>query len=127
MNKDATTLRFTRADFASVKQVYQIISDNLRWHFTIVELSQKAGINERKLKQLFKREYGVGVHEFLRRSRMEKARTLLQENELSIKEVAYRVGFKSLSGFSTAFRKMYGIPPTHWMQDDNNSIKQEIE
>ena len=43
--------------------------------------------------------------------RMSRAVQLLSDTDLSIADVAYQVGYTSVSGFYEAFQKHYGIPP----------------
>jgi len=44
--------------------------------------------------------------------RMEKARDLLRETDLKVKEVAYSVGYTSLLGFSEMYKRHFGISPS---------------
>jgi AraC-like DNA-binding protein len=52
--------------------------------------------------------------EYLLAWRMAVAKDLLRNNELSIGEVAERVGYGSQSNFSTAFRRNVGAPPSRY-------------
>jgi AraC-like DNA-binding protein len=49
--------------------------------------------------------------EFLERVRMEQAARLIKGGELSIKEVARKVGYLDANNFSTAFKRFHGSPP----------------
>ena len=48
----------------------------------------------------------------IRRLRMERARELLGAGELSVKQVAHKVGFRSRQSFSAAFREEFGVAPS---------------
>jgi len=78
---------------------------------SLLELARKVGLNDRKLKQGFRQVFGTTVFGCLHHYRLEKARSLLQETNLAVVEVARKVGYTSLSAFSSAFRKKYGINP----------------
>jgi AraC-like DNA-binding protein len=52
---------------------------------------------------------------FVRQVRLERAAVLLEERRGTISEVAYAVGFKSVSHFSYAFRAAYGVTPTAYV------------
>lgn len=57
---------------------------------------------------------GQSPLEFLRNARLERAAELLRAAEGSVGEVAYGVGFKSVSHFCRAFREKYGVTPSTW-------------
>lgn len=94
-----------------VMEAYTIIMENLETPRTIRELSRMVGINECYLKKGFKATFGKPIHEFQQYERIQKAKKLLQEGQLSINEVAYKMGFGSASHFSTSFKKIAGMKP----------------
>lgn len=55
---------------------------------------------------------GQSPQSYLLNCRLKKAKELLKEGELNISEVAYRVGFATLTGFSRSFKNKFGIPPS---------------
>ena len=64
--------------------------------------------------KLFKRSTGVNFTEFVSRIRAEKARNLLLNPNLRISEIAYAVGFQSLTHFNRVFKKIMGQSPTEY-------------
>ncbi|MEM7714642.1 MAG: AraC family transcriptional regulator, partial [Cyanobacteria bacterium P01_A01_bin.68] len=59
----------------------------------------------------FKNATGFSPHKYLILQRIESAKNLLHQNKLSIAEISYQLGFTSQSHFTTAFRKITGITP----------------
>jgi AraC-like DNA-binding protein len=59
----------------------------------------------------FKEVTGLKFIEFVARTRIEKARNLLQNPNLYISEIAFEVGFQSLSQFNRRFKKIIGQSP----------------
>jgi AraC family transcriptional regulator len=59
----------------------------------------------------FKSSFGLPPHQFILRSRIERARALLRTAETSLVEVALQCGFNSQSHFTTAFRRLVGTTP----------------
>jgi AraC-like DNA-binding protein len=56
---------------------------------------------------------------FIKQVRLQQAAKLLTEDDkLNVSEVAYAVGYGSLSSFSVAFREMYGVSPKEYMHQD---------
>lgn len=71
--------------------------------------------------KMFKKATGMTFTEYLTRIRIEKAKHLLHNPNRRISEVAFEVGFESLSQFNRAFKRMAGMTPTafretlpHW-------------
>ena len=60
---------------------------------------------------LFKEHLGKTFRQGLRDVRMEKAKPLIEETPLPIREVSRRCGFRSPQRFNEAFKRMYGISP----------------
>ena len=72
--------------------------------------------------KMFKRATGLTFTDYLSRVRVEKAKTLLLNPHLRISEIAYDVGFQSLTHFNRMFRKIVGQSPTAYR--DSKSVRQ---
>jgi AraC-like DNA-binding protein len=64
--------------------------------------------------KLFKKHTGVHFTDYLSRTRVEKAKNLLLNPNLRISEIAYEVGFQSLTHFNRVFKKILGQSPTEY-------------
>jgi YesN/AraC family two-component response regulator len=62
--------------------------------------------------KMFKKFAGVNFTEYVSRIRIENARNLLLNPNLRISEIAYEVGFQSLTHFNRVFKKVLGQSPT---------------
>lgn len=62
----------------------------------------------------FKKTFGKSVREFSQEIRMEKAREILQTSDVSVNDVAYRVGYSNPSHFIAAFKKRFGSTPAQF-------------
>ncbi|MEM8969082.1 MAG: AraC family transcriptional regulator [Bacteroidota bacterium] len=90
----------------------EILTANLETPPSLSELSKQIGLNSFKLKKNFKELFGVPVFKYLQNERLTKAHTLLQNQDLTIQEAAWHVGYDSLSSFSNAFAKKFGFRPS---------------
>ena len=79
---------------------------------TIPKLARMVSLNEYRLKQGFKELFGKTVYEFLREFKMANAKSLLDNRDLTISQIAYEVGYLNVSHFTRAFRKEYGQNPS---------------
>ena len=68
--------------------------------------------NQCYLKKGFKEVFQQTIFEFIQENRMEKARHLLQAANPNITEIAFNVGYSSLSSFSQSYKNFFGISPT---------------
>lgn len=66
--------------------------------------------------KMFKKATGLNFTDYLSRVRIEKAKNLLLNPNLRISEIAYEVGFQSLTHFNRVFRKLVGQSPTEYRQ-----------
>lgn len=96
----------------------EIMEKNITNPPTLTELSKLIGLNNNKLKKNFKELFGVPVFKFLQEERLTKAYEMLSTRHESVQEVAWYVGYDSLSSFSNAFQNKFGVRP--------NEIKQQF-
>ena len=79
---------------------------------TIEQLSLRVGLNRNDLTTGFRDMFGMTPHNYGLMVRMEQAQGLLREGQLSISEVARRVGYEGYSSFSRAYQAHYGHGPS---------------
>lgn len=77
----------------------------------VERLSDKVGVSRTSLYRKIKAATGYSPTDLLRHIRLEKARKLIRETDLSIQQITYDVGFSSPSYFTKCYRQMYGISP----------------
>lgn len=99
-------------------QAKEIVTSNYSTPPSINQLSQMVGLNSSKLKKNFKELFGVPVFKYVQEERLNKAYELLRESEKTVQEASWEVGYESLSSFSNAFHKKFGMRP--------NDVKQQI-
>ncbi|MFZ4863303.1 helix-turn-helix transcriptional regulator [Sphingobacterium sp. Mn56C] len=102
---------FNDEDIEKLELSRQILEQRIANPPTQKELAAEVLMSESKLRKDFKEYFSVTIHDYLTRVRMEKARTYLLEDKLSVYEVALLTGFGHQNNFSSAFKKYYGISP----------------
>lgn len=103
-------------DLERIHQAKEILIQRLANPPSLMSLAREVGLNDRKLKQGFRQAFGTTAFGYLHNHRMEQARSLLLENQLSVTVVAHSVGYTNLCAFSTAFRKKFGVSPRELMR-----------
>ena len=82
----------------------------------VTELAALCGISCRHLRRLFKQTTKQTLHEYVRDAWVTKAKSLLCDTELPLKEITSRIGFTDPSSFSMAFRRATGAAPRTFRQ-----------
>ncbi|MHB1218888.1 MAG: bifunctional transcriptional activator/DNA repair enzyme AdaA [Alphaproteobacteria bacterium] len=75
-------------------------------------LAGRVGIGARHLTRLFARHLGASPVQLAKTARVQRAKRLLDETDLSMTEVASKAGFRSLRRFNAVFAEVYRRPPS---------------
>ncbi len=79
--------------------------------WTVASLAERANMSRSSFSASFTRTLGVPPVQYLREQRMRAACRLLRDSTIGLKEVSCRVGYDSVSAFSTAFKRFSGSAP----------------
>lgn len=107
----AVPLYMPKAQVQKMRQVVEELPGHLEHRYTLDELSGQFHLPVTTLRRNFQAIYGCTVAEFSRKHRMEEARRLLRDTELSTSEIASRLGYDNPSKFAAAFRSVVQIAP----------------
>lgn len=97
-----------------VEKAAEFIRAQLSEELNAQLVADHIAMSRRQLLRLFMKCYGCGIEEFIRRERVEAARTLLYETDLPIMEVAERLGFGGPSAFANFYKRYEGITPSEF-------------
>ncbi len=97
-----------------VKKVCDYLDKNLSQDISLEDAADYAGVSSFYLSKLFKEEKGETFINFISDKRLEKARQLLADTELSIKEITAEVGYNDQNYFSRIFKNKYGLSPKEY-------------
>ncbi|MFM9952169.1 MAG: ATP-binding protein [Saprospiraceae bacterium] len=98
---------------AFISKVRQVIEENIAdYDFAMPQLCQILSMSRSQLLRKMKALVDTSPSDFIRLHRLQKAKTMLETEDLTVSEVAYLVGYKDVSHFSRSFREMFGVPPS---------------
>jgi DNA-binding response OmpR family regulator len=107
----------SKKDEKLFQKAYSIVEKNLNNpDFDVNYFASEIGMSRTQLYRKLNAISGQPVKEFIRVIRLKKAAELLVTTENNITEVAYTVGFNSLSYFTTSFTEYYGMNPTKYLE-----------
>lgn len=101
----------------TLAQTRRYMEEHLDEVLTIPVLSRRACLSATTFKEGFRQLYGLPVHAWLRKRRMERAAELLHTPGSSLEGVAKAVGYSSVSQFAAAFRRQYGVTPGRYRKN----------
>lgn len=114
-----------RHDFSPdlyVQYAVQFIHMNYS-HIKVNDIANYIGINRSYLTTIFKNKLNVSPQEYLVTYRLNKGKQLLRTTDLSIQEIAARIGYDNPLTFSKMFKNAYGKSPRYYRQE----IREEIQ
>ena len=106
------TTRAQNSEPTPVVRAKQYIRQNLQEDLRLTEIAKAACTSTFYICKLFKKHTGLNLTEYVSRLRVERTRELLANPQLRVSEIAFEVGFQSLTHFNRVFRKIVGEAPT---------------
>lgn len=95
-----------------MKNLYDYVMENIsNQDFSVFDLACKMNISRSTLFRKIRAQTGMNINEYIRVCRLKKAAELLSTQKYQAKEVAYMVGFTSLSYFTKSFQKQFNMSP----------------
>jgi YesN/AraC family two-component response regulator len=113
---NALSLQATSSEPPSVTKARIYVDAHLEDNVSLGEVSQAVNVSANYFSELFKKETGINFADYVSRVRVEKAKHFLTESRRQITEIAFDVGFKSLSQFNRSFRKHAGMSPREYRE-----------
>jgi AraC-like DNA-binding protein len=98
------------------------INDNLDSDITLNDISQIACLSQYHFLRQFKKIYNKTPHEYLTERRIEKAKNLLQDENYSVTDVCFEVGFQRPGSFSSLFTRIVGFSPALYRHKMNRKL-----
>jgi len=101
-----------RAEPVEIWKARNFIDEHSEEEVSLRKVAKLVNISPNHLSDKFKEVTGVNFVDYIARTRTEKARELLNNSSLRISEIAFAVGFQSLSQFNRVFKKLTGKSPS---------------
>jgi AraC family transcriptional regulator len=94
--------------------IRELVDSDLAGMLSIDVLSREVGVSPGYLSRAFKRSTGITPHQYVLRTRVDRAKHFIQTTCCSLEEIAEQVGFADGSHMTTVFLKLTGKPPSHF-------------
>jgi AraC-like DNA-binding protein len=101
-----------------VNDARQMMRERVHHTLRAEDVAVRLGVGYSWFRQSFKRVTGISPAQYISRLLISRAKEILVSERLTISETAYVLGFESVGQFSTLFRKIEGITPRQF-RDEN--------
>ena len=93
------------------KEMVSYIQQNFTGKISLREFGEQFHLSEKYISRYFKEHFHITLSQYVAYLRLEYAKQLLQDTDISVTEVAMRSGYQNISYFIRSFKKTYGVSP----------------
>ena len=116
MKSNQIAMYQANAEPVAVVRAKNYIREHLHEDISLADVAAAAFTSTFYICKLFKRHTALNFTEYVSRIRIERARQLLANPNLRVSEIAYEIGFQSLTHFNRVFRRLVGESPTTYRE-----------
>lgn len=118
------------SDYQIVVDIHDRIMSNLDRPMPAVEqLAKEANMSKTKFRNIFQKIFGSPIYQYHLAARLELSKKLLLQNNFTITQISYKVGFSHPPAFVTCFFKHFGFFPSTFREQiyQNGSLQSSIQ
>lgn len=109
-----------------IRQATTFIREHHAQDCTLSQIALAVGKSDRHIRQHFKDVLGISPRHYLLQYRIQKAKELIEYSSYSFKEIAGRIGFKTVHHFTRAFHEVCGETPGTWRRRCQDGICKDV-
>ncbi|WP_026966619.1 helix-turn-helix domain-containing protein [Algoriphagus terrigena] len=121
LNRPTLLRGLSERDGKRMNQVMQFLLENRFRPIALEEAAERANLSKEAFCRFFKLRTRMTFTRYLLQLRISEAQKLLQETDLGISEIAFKVGFENLSYFNRSFKSVTGVNPNSWRKIDRSA------
>jgi len=99
-----------------IYRIQELLLNHPEQNFTLEQLADTVNMSPRNLTRVFKKHTGKTIQEYKTEIRLEQSKLLLQNNQLTIEEIAQRCGFENARQFRRVWKAFFGSSPNKYRQ-----------
>ncbi|AQX51301.1 MULTISPECIES: AraC family transcriptional regulator [Elizabethkingia] len=121
ISNEALPIILPMTDDQQMNKILHYLDSNINETLTLISISKRFGMSERSVSRLFRSALDISFLQYLKTLRMVKAIELILKSNKSINEIAYEVGYSSISTFSDTFHEFTQSRPSDLRKTKNLS------
>lgn len=111
---------------AAIAKARKYIHSHLDEPLPLGTVAKEAGLSESHFCRLFKEATGLTLTDYINRSRVEWAKKELLNPSQRVSEIAFQIGYQSLSQFNRSFARITGVSPTQWRKENLGEARDTV-
>ena len=104
-----------------LRRIREMLHEETDARLTLADLARVADRHPVQVCRQFHRRFSCTIGEYVRRIRVARAQSLLRASQLPVAQIALTCGFSDQSQFTTAFRRLTGLPPHRYRKQFNEN------
>ncbi|MCM0649579.1 AraC family transcriptional regulator [Clostridium swellfunianum] len=106
------------SDYNLDEKIIKYISDHIYDNLSLEILADYIGVTPNYLSKIFKQRFGLTFSEYLIDIKLNNAIILLKEKDITVQDIAYKLGYNSAHYFIKVFKQKYGITPKQYQKQN---------
>ncbi|MCP4176774.1 MAG: helix-turn-helix transcriptional regulator [bacterium] len=119
-NRNTENPAITESSKEKLNSIIEFINNNYFSDITREGLAKAVEMSPNYMSNLFKEYTGQKINDYINELRVKSAASKLQEEQAKIINIAFSVGFDSLTTFNRSFKKTMGVTPSQYRSDINH-------
>lgn len=107
-------------------QVQRYVRQHCAEELTLDAIARQVRYSKAHIGRLISRHYGCSFAQFVRGQRIEQAKAYIYESDLTLKQIAESVGFKTIYHFTRVFKQVEGVSPGRWKARETAGVGKDI-
>ena len=96
------------------RRASEILHENMHGRIRLSEVARECGLSASHFARSFKTSFGVSTHQWLTQHRIEHAKELMAQSNVSLIDIAIQSGFNDQAAFTRTFHQLVGVSPGRW-------------
>lgn len=102
------------SELETISRAKAFIKENLSEDLSLQSIAKQVHLSSSHFSRLFRQATGFTLTDYINRCRIDHAKSLLLHPNLRVSEIAFQIGYQSLSQFNRSFSRIVGCPPSQW-------------
>ena len=113
--KDEPTISPSQGEQSVIEQILKYLQENIRSKIKLSQISLHIAYSVPRICSLFKQATGKSIMAYFTEMRIAKAKELMAKTDLSILQISEYLDFDTIQYFSSTFKKVTGLSPSHYI------------
>jgi AraC family transcriptional regulator len=96
------------------RRASELLHENMHGRIRLSEIARECGLSVSHFARSFKTSFGTSTHQWLIQHRIEHAKQLMTQTNMSLIEIAFQSGFNDQAAFTRTFHQIVGVSPGKW-------------